>query len=231
MAASSSRPAPARSLPDVTLPALELAPRLIGCLLVREVEGVRTSGVVVETEAYPGGEDEASHTRRGLRTRRNEAMWLEGGHAYVYFTYGMHWMCNVVSGAAGAGEAVLIRALRPVEGLEAMRRRRPGAADRDLCRGPARLAVALAIGPGLDGCDLLRRSGGRRGRDAGLLLEPAPPDAPEATGRVVASPRVGIGSAGPWAARPWRFSADPPDFVSRPLPVAARLWRPGPRRR
>lgn len=220
-----------RSLPDVTLPALELAPRLIGCLLVREVDGVRASGVIVETEAYPGGEDEASHTRRGLRTRRNEAMWLEGGHAYVFFTYGMHWMCNVVSGAAGSGEAVLIRALRPLEGLESMRGRRPGAADRDLCRGPARLAAALAIGPEQNGCDLLTRPGCRSGRDGGLRLEPPPPETPEATGRVVASPRIGIGSAGPWATRPWRFTAEPSSFLSRPLPVAPRLWRPGPRRR
>jgi DNA-3-methyladenine glycosylase len=229
MAGPTSRTAAVRSVPDLTRSALELAPRLIGCLLVSEIGGVRASGVIVETEAYPGGEDGASHTRRGLRTRRNDAMWLEGGHAYVYFTYGMHWMCNVVSGAAGSGEAVLIRALRPLEGLEAMRLRRPGAVDRDLCRGPARLAAALAIGPAQNGCHLLRQPRGSAGRDGRLWLEPPPPDAPECDAAIVASPRVGIASAGAWALRPWRFTTELLEFLSRPLPVDPQVWRPGPR--
>ena len=115
------------TLPDLGLPALRLAPALLGVRLVhRDARGDRRVGLIVETEAYPGGRDRASHTSRGRRTPRTESMYLAGGHAYVYRIYGLHDCLNVVSGPAESGEAVLIRAVRPVEGLEAMRAARPG---------------------------------------------------------------------------------------------------------
>jgi DNA-3-methyladenine glycosylase len=194
-----------RSLPPLTLPAIRLAPRLIGCVLAVEDGRGRRSGVIVETEAYPGGRDRASHSFGGRRTPRNEAMWMAGGHAYVYFTYGLHWCCNVVSGPAERGEAVLIRAIEPVEGLALMREARGGCRDRDLGRGPARLTQALGIDRGFDR-QLL--TGGR----AGLRLEPPLPGWRWPLER---GPRVGIDSAGIWAERPWRWWAAGHPCVSR----------------
>lgn len=182
--------------------ALELAPALLGAILVRDLDGVRIAGRIVETEAYPGGDDRGSHSRGGRRTPRNASMFLAGGAAYVYLIYGMHHCVNVVSGRDGEGEAVLIRALEPIEGLDAMRALRGRGADRDLCRGPGRLAAALSIDRSHDGI--------RLGRTAGLWIEAGEPPA-----RIASSPRIGLGDVGEWAGRPWRwFEADSP-HVSR----------------
>lgn len=187
-------------------PALELAPALLGSVLVREIGGRRLAGRIVETEGYPGGDDRGSHSRGGRRTPRNASMFLAGGAAYVYLIYGLHHCLNVVSGRAGDGEAVLIRALEPLEGIDAMRVLRAGRVDRDLCRGPGRLAAALAIDRSHDGMRL--RPG------SGLWIEAGEPPA-----RIASSPRIGLGDVGPWADRPWRwFDADSP-HVSRTPPA------------
>lgn len=191
-------------LPDLTLPAVELAPRLLGCVLLRrEGKGLR-AGVIVETEAYPGGDDAASHTYAGRRTARNASMWRAGGCAYVYFTYGMHYCLNVVSGPPDSGEAVLIRALEPFGGLAEIAARQKHLAWRDRCRGPARLCVAFAIDRRLDGVDL-RLDGGP------LTIEPPRLRPP----RIATGPRIGIASAGASARHPWRFWAADSRFVSR----------------
>ncbi len=131
-----------------------LARFLIGRLLVRELpEGV-VSGRIVETEAYVVG-DAAGHAYRGL-TPSNRSLFLERGHAYVYFTYGSFYMLNVSSETPGIGAGVLIRALEPVEGVGIMRQNRGVDRLRDLARGPGRLARALRIDRGLDGLDLCR---------------------------------------------------------------------------
>lgn len=130
----------------------KLARFLIGKIVISDVGGVRSAGRIVETEAYVA-DDPASHAFRGM-TRRNAAMFGRRGHAYVYFIYGMYWCLNVTAQARGVGEAVLIRALEPLGGLEAIRARRPGAADRDLLRGPGRLCAGLGIDGALDGLDL-----------------------------------------------------------------------------
>ena len=193
----SGEPAGPRSipeLPDLELPALRLAPALLGVKLVRtDEDGVRRVGVIVETEAYPGGRDRASHTSGGRRTPRTESMYLAGGHAYVYRIYGMHDCLNVVSGEADSGEAVLIRAVRPEAGLEAMRKDRPGISDRDLARGPGRLCRAFAIDRGFD---RVRFGAGQLVLEPGVVVRRA---------MITRAPRVGIDGAGSWAARPWRF--------------------------
>jgi DNA-3-methyladenine glycosylase len=146
-----------------------------------------------ETEAYLGARDRASHAWDGRRTARNEAMYLTGGHAYVYFVYGMHFCLNVVTGVAGEAEAVLLRAGDAVEGEQRMRRARHGALP--LALGPARLCQALGVDRRLDGTDL-------RGPELWLAR-----GVPARAREVIRGPRVGIDYAG--AARDWplRFRA------------------------
>ncbi|MHB1854463.1 MAG: DNA-3-methyladenine glycosylase, partial [Acidimicrobiales bacterium] len=134
---------------------LEVAPELLNKVLVC---GNR-AGRIVEVEAYRGGEDPASHAYKGP-TARNASMFGPPGRLYVYFTYGMHWCANVVCMPEGTAQAILLRALSPLAGLEEMRAARPAARrDRDLCRGPARLCQALGIDRSYDGADLVRPGG------------------------------------------------------------------------
>src|SRR6059058_901587 len=140
---------------------VSVARALLGCVLWRRLGRELLAARLVEVEAYLGANDTASHARRGLRSARNESMYLEGGHAYVYFTYGMHWCMNVVTQEADLAEAVLLRGAEPVRGIEAMRKRRPKAErDRDLMNGPGKLCAAMSIDENLDGApldgDLLR---------------------------------------------------------------------------
>ena len=126
-------------------PTLDVARDLLGKVLVHDRRGVRTSGVIVEVEAYIGEDDPACHAAPGP-TRRNAPLYGEPGHAYVYLNYGIHCLVNVVTEAKGSPAAVLIRALAPIDGLAAMRRRRGVAAvDDELCRGPGNLTMAMRI--------------------------------------------------------------------------------------
>jgi DNA-3-methyladenine glycosylase len=193
--------------------AATVARRLLGQRLVRVIDGQRLAGLIVETEAYLGAKDRAAHTFNGRRTRRNESMYLPGGHAYVYFTYGMHYCFNVVCGA-GQGTAVLIRAIEPTEGVERMWAARPAARiAEDLCSGPAKLTLALRIDRTLDGEDL--RASPR------LFLERLRDRAIPAD-RIEVSARVGVQYAGEWAAKPLRFSMAGNRYVS---PVRTRFGR------
>ena len=184
-----------------------MARALLGQRLVRLHEGRRLAGLIVETEAYLGVIDRAAHTWNGRRTARNESMWQEAGHLYVYFTYGMHHCLNVVAGRAGLPVAVLIRALEPVEGVEAMRRRRSAARDHTgLCSGPAKLTQALAVDRALDGDDLTKS-----GR---IWIEQERRRSLPAS-RIRVTPRIGIAYAEDWADRPLRFVVDGNPHVSR----------------
>jgi DNA-3-methyladenine glycosylase len=182
---------------------LEVARAAVGKLLVHEGRGKTLVGRIVETEAYRGPEDLAAHSAGGRRTARNEAMWGEPGHAYVFLVYGLHWHVNLVTGRAGEPHAVLIRAVEPVAGIELMARRRKMAPDRrELTNGPGKLCAAFGIDRRHDRVDLTE--GGR------LYLA----DAPRA--RVTSARRIGIDYAGAWAKRPWRFLEPGNRYVSRP---------------
>jgi DNA-3-methyladenine glycosylase len=173
-----------------------VARSLLGCVLWRRLDrGELLAARIVEVEAYLGANDLASHARRGLRSARNESMYLEGGHAYVYFTYGMHWCMNVVTQEEGLAEAVLLRGAEPVRGIELIRERRPKARrDHDLMNGPGKICAALDIDKRLDG---ERLSGDRlwlTARD--IVVDEAD---------IVVSPRIGIDNSGEAAAWPLRF--------------------------
>jgi DNA-3-methyladenine glycosylase len=190
----------------------EVAPDLLNKLLVRAgPDGApQRVGRIVEVEAYVGAIDPGSHAYRG-RTRRNATMFGPPGGLYVYFTYGMHWCANAVCGDEGEGVAVLLRALAPVAGLDAMRAARPAARrDRDLCSGPAKLCQAFGIDGTFDGTDLVTGDRGVTVADDGT-----PPPA-----GAVPTTRIGL-SAG--AEHPWRWlvAGDPnvsvPAGLDRPL--------------
>jgi DNA-3-methyladenine glycosylase len=170
----------------------EVAPDLLGVTLL--VDGV--GGRIAEVEAYDH-EDPAAHGFRG-RTERNASMFGPAGHAYVYRSYGIHWCLNVVCEPEGVANAVLIRALEPTHGLEAMRARRGVADDRLLCAGPGRLCQALAVTRDHDGLPL----------DAPPFALVERGEKPE----VVATTRVGITKA---ADRPWRYLVAGSPYVSR----------------
>ena len=138
-------------------PAEEVARALLGCLIVREMAGEQCAAMIVETEAYVGPHDDASHAAARLgRTPRNEVMFGRPGLAYVYLIYGMHWCLNAVTDTEGYPAAVLIRAAEPRRGHTSMRVLRPGRSDMDLLRGPGNLCRALAIDGDLNGHELQR---------------------------------------------------------------------------
>ncbi|MGB7283099.1 MAG: DNA-3-methyladenine glycosylase [Candidatus Acidiferrum sp.] len=188
---------------------LELARFLIGKVVVRELPEGRLGGRIVEAEGYPPG-DPAGHHFRGP-TRRNRSLFLEYGHVYVYFNYGMHFMLNISSERAGVGGGVLIRALEPLEGIELMQGHRKNAALLDLTRGPGRLAAALRIDRTLDGLDLF--SGGPLW--LGVLQPSKSGESAKraAEVQVATTVRIGITHA---ADQPFRFYESGSPFVSGP---------------
>jgi DNA-3-methyladenine glycosylase len=183
-----------------------VARQLLGARLVRTLpDGTRLSGQIVETEAYTGHDDMASHGRL-RQTPRNLPMWGEPGRAYVYLSRGVHWMLNVVAEPKGQPAAVLIRALVPLEGLEHMAARRAGRKQAEWTSGPGRLCVALDVTKAHNTIDLTTPH-------AGLWIEPMA-DIPDA--RVLTSARIGMGKTPePWFSMPWRWYVANNPYVSR----------------
>ena len=182
---------------------VRVARSLLGCTLETRHRRAVTAGRIVEVEAYVGPHDPAAHGYRNRRSARNASMFGPPGTAYVYFIYGMHWCFNVVTEREGVPAAVLIRALEPMEGLEAMGRRRGTRDPRLLCSGPARLCQALGIDGRMDGLPL-----------AGPRLCIRPPLG-RPVGRPTVTPRIGIRQATDW---PLRFTESGSPWTSRPEP-------------
>jgi DNA-3-methyladenine glycosylase len=182
-------------------PAQDVAPRLLGCELIREVNGHALRGKIVETEAYDQT-DAASHSYKG-QTPRTSIMFGPAGFLYVYFTYGMHYCCNVVVGEAGYGAAVLIRAIEPIDGKEAMAENRQGQFGErsvQLTNGPAKLCQALLIDKQCNGANL-------RNSNIRLKINPAV----EAS-KIIQTSRIGISRA---KDMPWRFYLKGNPYVSK----------------
>lgn len=183
---------------------IAVARDLLGKLIVVPDEiGRRVSGMIVETEAYLGEIDRAAHSFGGRRTARNEVTYGSGGHAYVFFIYGMYYQLNVVCGRVGSPHVVLIRAVEPVDGIEIMRERRGDMKDRNLTSGPGKLCIAMAIDRSLNGKDLLGEK---------IWLEEYLSFAAE---EIAVGKRIGIDYAGDDAHRPWRFWVKGNEFVSK----------------
>jgi DNA-3-methyladenine glycosylase len=180
-------------------PVLVVARELLGMRLVRILDGHRLAGIIVETEAYRGQEDLACHARAGL-TKRTAVMFGPPGHAYVYFTYGMHWLLNCITDTEGYPAAVLLRAILPTDGVNAIAAQRAGRPKKQWTNGPAKLTQSLSVDGRWNGHDLCAS---QQDEDQALFIErgAAVPDE-----RIHASPRVGLGKTPePWLSMPWRF--------------------------
>ncbi len=198
-------------------PTLKVARELIGRLFIRRRGAKILAGRIVEVEAYLGERDPASHAFRGI-TKRNEVMFYDGGHLYVYFTYGMHFCCNVVTEEAGIGHAVLLRAVEPLEGLDVMARQRhlPFATEREkqnLCSGPAKLCEAFGIARAENGIDLC-------GDRIWIAEERA-----STKYRVDTSSRIGITQG---KEHNWRFFLRGSPYISRVKPLSTDTSQPSP---
>jgi DNA-3-methyladenine glycosylase len=184
-------------------PAEVVAAELLGMMVVSSIGGEITEGRIVETEAYLGYDDPASHGYLHRRNSRNAALFGPAGSWYVYLSYGMHWCANLVCQRTGLASAVLLRALEPAAGLDLMRRRRGNVPDRELCSGPGKLCQALGMTRELDGT-----------RMASSAVIVRPPTSAELTG-IAITPRIGISKAVDW---PLRFHLAGSPWVSRKEP-------------
>ncbi len=176
-------------------PVLDVAHDLLGKKLIRIVGMQRVGGIIVETEAYDGENDLACHAHVG-KTDRNKVMYGQGGFAYVYFTYGMHWMLNCVTGLSGYPSAVLIRAIVPTDGVDFIKSNRLKVLEKQWCNGPAKVTRALAITGKFNSCDICDPNG--------MLYIENGEDISEKF--ISTTPRVGIQSTPePWLSKPWRY--------------------------
>ena len=201
------RPISTQRLPRAffTQPTLKVARQLIGCTLIHleKVNGCtrRLAGIITETEAYCGEEDLGCHAKAG-RTPRTAVMYGPPGHAYVYFTYGNHWLFNCITQAEGQPHAVLIRAIQPTEGLELMAARRNGQPPKRWTDGPGKLTKALGLNGQHNGIDLVDPK-------AIIFIETGRP-VPDS--QIQIGPRIGLYTVPePWKSKPWRFLATLPE--------------------
>lgn len=181
-------------------PTLKVSQALLGKYLIHEYQGQKLGGLIVETEAYIGRRDRAAHSYGGRRTRRNEVEYGLGGHVYIYMVYGLHYQLNFVTAGQDEPECVLIRALEPTDGVEAMKKLRRTDNLRNLTNGPGKLCQALHLDKSLYGADLCARGAKFYLEDRGAKIT---------SSQIKKGPRVGIDYAGPyWSKIHWRFQLD-----------------------
>lgn len=177
--------------PDV----VEVAKSLLGKVLCTSFDGVLTSGIIKETEAYCGRDDRACHANNGLRTDRTETMYGPPGHAYIYLCYGIHHLFNVVTNREGLADAVLIRGIEPLEGIDQIKERRGNIDQKNLTNGPGKLSMALHIHTEMSGISLFEPPIWIEDRGIKVFEKD-----------INATPRVGVDYAGEDAKREWRFT-------------------------
>lgn len=177
--------------PDV----VDVSKKLLGKVLCSTVDDQFTSGIITETEAYSGRNDKACHANNGLRTKRTEVMYGDPGHAYIYLCYGIHHLLNVVTNKKGLADAVLIRAVRPLEGIEVMKMRRNLGNQKALTNGPGKLTQALGVTTFLNKTNLSVPP--LWIEDRGISVSPE---------NIIPSERIGVGYAGNDAKKLWRFN-------------------------
>lgn len=183
---------------------VQIARELVGMKLCTKINGETTAAIITETEAYCGRSDKACHASGGTRTSRTETMYQAGGVAYVYLCYGIHHLFNIVTNVEGKADAVLIRAVKPIEGIEViLERRETDKISPLLTAGPGRLTQALGITTSMDGTSLIKNS---------IWIEKSPHDEDIP---LIATTRVGVDYAGEDAHLPWRFYAKESKWVSQ----------------
>lgn len=182
-----------------------VAKELLGKILVRRSNSIALSGIIVETEAYVGSHDLACHTSRG-KTNRNQVMFRTGGIWYIYFTYGMHYLLNIVTEPAGKGAAVLIRALEPLEGIDEMKKNRNKPKITELTSGPGKLTQALKINLSLNTTSAFDKSARLLIKDNGIKIPKS---------KIIATSRIGVDYAKEWKDKPLRFYIKDNKFVSK----------------
>ena len=188
------------------LDVVTLSKRLLGCHLNTLVDGKITSGRIVETEAYRGRDDKACHAFNYKRTKRTETMFMEGGHAYVYLCYGIHNLFNIVVNVEGEPDAILIRALEPIEGVDEMLlRRKINKIKPQLTAGPGVLSKAMGIDKSMNNVDLTAI-------DSPVWIELKEPIEAD---NIISGPRIGINYAEECVEWPWRFCIKNNDYLSR----------------
>lgn len=180
--------------PDV----VQVSRDLLGMVLCTFFNGTLTSGIITETEAYCGRNDRACHANNETRTARTEVMYGEPGRSYVYLCYGIHHLFNVVTNQNGLADAVLIRSIKPVDGISLIKERRGFINDKNLCNGPGKLTQALGIRTSMSGCSLLEPPVWIENQN--IKTSPS---------SITATPRVGVDYAGEDALREWRFVLSP----------------------
>jgi DNA-3-methyladenine glycosylase len=182
-----------------------ISKELLGKFLYTKIDGKLTGGMIVETEAYHAPEDKASHAFGNRRTPRTENFFHEGGIAYVYLCYGIHYLFNIITNKKDAPHAILIRAIEPIEGIDTMlKRRRKTKVSPELTSGPGSLSMALGINSRQNGLDLTGKTIWLE--DKGIVFN---------KNQIIASPRVGIDYAEEWAIKPWRFRVKDNPWTSK----------------
>jgi DNA-3-methyladenine glycosylase len=178
-------------------PTLNLAKEFLGKFLIHEINGQKVGGMIVETEAYIGYEDKASHAFGGKITPRNKAEYMQGGHIYIYLVYGMYWQLNISTFLEGKPECILIRGIEPTDGLNLMKKHRKNDSIKNLTNGPGKLCQALKFDKSLYGYDLCQKNAIVYFEDRGNKINRK---------NISYGPRIGIDYAGEyWSKIPWRF--------------------------
>ncbi len=187
---------------------VDISKKLLGKTLVSNIDGMRCSGIIVETEAYRAPDDKACHAYANKRTPRTETMFAEGGTSYVYICYGIHDLFNVVTGPKDKAHAVLIRAIEPLEGLEIMQeRRKMSIAKKQSCNGPGKFTRAMGIKKIHNGLNLCSKNSSVYIEDSKLRIDPA---------EIISGPRVGMSTAEECSHWPWRFRIKNNPWTSKP---------------